>query len=202
MKPTEAKTGSVAESGEQHVTPLMNQTRNPPAFVIKGLAFDQVRERRLDKAEFTSFAAYCRAKCHVSSAYVWRLIGAAKFFTRVFADWEGRIPDREGLVRPLLCLRPKAARAAWARAVEIAGDQRITAALVNRAVRELGSGPAATAAPKAPLGRSNSDKRQALEHQIGELLALAARRGNHQVLVKKLGGLYSLVDLLLADDRC
>jgi len=200
MKPTEAKTAAIAERVQQHASRTRARATNSPAFVVKGLALDLVRERRIDKTEFTSFADYCRANGYGSSAYAWRLIRAAKFFTRLFERSEGRLPEREALVRPLLCLRPKTARAAWSRAVEIAGDGRITAVMVEKAIRELGGGPAA-ADTKAPPARSNCRKRQVLEHQIGELLALAAKRANHQVLVEKLGGLYSQVDALLGGDR-
>jgi hypothetical protein len=77
------------------------------AFVEFGLALAQIRDRRLYRAEFYSFEAYCKVKWQYGRDYVDRLISAAQVFrllTNCLTNSQECKPQHESQVQPLVGL--------------------------------------------------------------------------------------------------
>ena len=170
------------------------------SLVQAGLALARIRDERLYRVEFDTFEAYCRVKWQHGRRYIHRLIAAAQLFTRLRADWPSRKPDRETHLRPLIGLTPEQAVAAWKRAVEKAGNRRITARLVKSAVQELQL--RATAAPVVQKpGPAKLEQRRLIDDTIGQLLVLLSKKASHGVLVSRVEALHGHIHALFGKPR-
>ena len=156
-------------------------------FVEVGLALAQIRDSRLYRVEFETFDAYCRAKWQYTRIYVHQLISAAQLFTHLSAICKHPKPDHESQVRPLIGLSLPQAQAAWESAAEKAGNRRITARMVQNAVKELqftGETKPETAEP-AP---AKAQCRQLIEDILGQLLVLVRQKASYDLRRKSRGG--------------
>lgn len=106
-------------------------------FVEVGRALAHIRDRRLYRADFDTFEAYCRQKWHYRRAHAYRLIGAAEVMEVLSPVGDIPLPRNEAQVRPLLGLKPDEVRAVWCRAVASAGKKNVTAELVKQATAEV-----------------------------------------------------------------
>jgi phage N-6-adenine-methyltransferase len=105
------------------------------AFVDVGDALIKIRDARLYRDTHPTFEDYCRERWGMSRFYAHRLIAGAEATGNLLPI--GNTPRTESQVRPLVGLEPEQQREAWQRAVETAPEGKVTAAHVERAVREV-----------------------------------------------------------------
>jgi hypothetical protein len=165
------------------------------SLVQAGLALGRIRDGRLYRVEFDTFDAYCRGKWQHGRRYIHQLIAAAQLFTRLRANWPSRKPDRETQLRPLIGLPPEQAVAAWERAVEKAGNGKITARMVKSAVEELQPGAKAAPVVQKP-GPAKPEQRRLIDDTIGQLLVLLSKKASHGVLVTRVEALHGHIQAL------
>jgi hypothetical protein len=103
-------------------------------FVNVGRALAAIRDKRLYRADFETFEAYCRRKWQYGKSHAYRLIGAAEVIASLSPIGDIPLPRNEAQVRPLLGLRADEVQAIWREAVKKAGKKNVTAKLVNQAV--------------------------------------------------------------------
>lgn len=119
-------------------------------FQAVGVALITIREKRLYRAEFTTFEAYCAARWGFSDRQALRLMSAAEVVNnlietrpigRVLPDETppigGVLPANEAQVRPLTTLSPDQQRAAWQQAVETAPNGKVTGAHVEQVAQQF-----------------------------------------------------------------
>jgi len=113
-------------------------TRNLQSFYEVGLALMEIRDRNLhqDVLGFETFEEYCKAKWDFTSNYARRLIGSAETIDNIKNVPIGTLPATESQTRPLVRLEPEKQREAWREAVETAPEGKITAAHVNKVVKQ------------------------------------------------------------------
>ena len=97
-----------------------------------GQALRKIRDSRLFRDKYPTFAEYCRAQWEFSKTHANRQIGAAEVAAVLTPI--GVIVDRESIVRPLFGRSPKEIQAAWKEAVKLAGDGKVKAKHVKSAV--------------------------------------------------------------------
>jgi hypothetical protein len=142
-----------------------------------------------------TFEAYCRQKWQYGRDYVDRLISAAQVFTHLGAGGSQKKPEHERQVRPLVGLTGEQVVAAWELAVQKAGNRKITAPMVKKAVEELQfGGKTAPAAKKA--GPTKAERRRLIDNTIGQLLALVSRKADHSLMQEKIEVLHGHVQSL------
>jgi hypothetical protein len=115
-----------------------------------GQALIEVREGKLYKADFKTFAEYCSAKLNISRSYANYLASAAAVRTNL-ATMVDDLPANERQVRPLLTLKTSEEKLqAWQAALDAAGDQPVTEAHVRHAVDQIreANKPPVTPPPK------------------------------------------------------
>lgn len=126
-------------------------------FIEVGRALAEIRDRRLYRAEFDTFDRYCRERWGIGRHYAYRQIRAADAVEVLenvdSCQQPSRLPANEAQARPLTSLDPPAQRTAWARAVEIAGEEQPTSSQVRQAIEELTDG----AASSTPNGSEPDD---------------------------------------------
>jgi hypothetical protein len=155
------------------------------SFVQVGLALGQVRDRRLYRETYPSFQEYCRSRWQYGRNYADRLVSAAQVFNRLVTKCRQRLPEHEGQVRPLVGLTTDQAKQVWETAVAKAGNRRITAIMVKRAMRDLQIGPPLQ--PVQAKARVNmAEHRRQIDMTIGELLLLASQKADHRLLTEKI----------------
>lgn len=108
-------------------------------FQAVGVALITIREKRLYRAEFTTFEAYCVARWGFTDEHARRLMRGAEAFENLSASppMGGELPTSERQIRPLVTLAPDQQRAAWQQAVETAPDGRITGAHVAQVAQQF-----------------------------------------------------------------
>ncbi len=96
-----------------------------------GQAFIIIRNKRLYRAEFSTFEDYCQKKWGMPRQHVNRMIAASE--TVFNLEPIGSIPTTESQVRPLTSLEPEIQREAWREVVQQSQEtgQPITAAKVQ-----------------------------------------------------------------------
>lgn len=100
------------------------------AFVEAGRALARIRDRKLYRGKYATFAEYCRRRWHYGRSHAYRLICASEVAVHL-AKSNLRAPTHESQVRPLVGLKPEKVLTAWQRALEQAKDGAITATLVK-----------------------------------------------------------------------
>ena len=98
-------------------------------------------------------------------------------------------PDHESQVRPLIGLAPEQAQAAWEHAAGKAGPRRITARMVQNAVKELqltGEAEPETAEPAL----TKAQHRQVVDDALGQLLVLIRQKASYDILIEKVEALH------------
>lgn len=107
-------------------------------FVNVGAALTVIRDKRLYRAEFSSFEEYCRRKWNFSKSSANRFIAAHSVVGNVQdIDVEIR-PTAESQIRPLSLLKPSEQRRVWKRVIEEVKqtNRPITANIVTRKISE------------------------------------------------------------------
>lgn len=121
--------------------------RNLQSFYEVGRALMEIRNRELYKIKngggYQTFEEYCRGVWDLSRPRAYQLIDAAEVKTNLSTVVDIPIPERQ--IRPLTRLEPEKQKEAWIRAVETAPEGKVTAAHVQKVVREMVEPPA----PKA-----------------------------------------------------
>jgi hypothetical protein len=159
-----------------------------------GLAFATIRDRRLYRAEFTTFEEYCRNRWDYGRRYVNYLISAAQVFTYLGTRGAQK-PTHEKQVRPLIGLTPEQAQQAWDKAVQRAGGKTVTTRLVKNVVNGLRSTLTPNQEPRKKRPSSEA-KRRLINAAIGELLLLVSQKANHAVLAQKVEALHGQIQAL------
>jgi hypothetical protein len=106
-------------------------------FVDVGRALARIRDKRLYRADFDTFDAYCRQKWHYGKSQAYRLIGAAEVIQHLSPIGDIPLPRSESQVRPLIGLRPEQVKTVWCEVVRKAGKQSVTAKLVRQMADRL-----------------------------------------------------------------
>lgn len=108
-------------------------------FQAVGLALITIREKRLYRADFTTFEAYCAARWGFTDNYALRLMRGAEVVNNLTETLPiGRVlPANEAQVRPLITLPPDVQREAWQQAVETAPNGKITGAHVEQVAQQF-----------------------------------------------------------------
>lgn len=122
------------------------------AFVEVGRALAEIRERRLYRGEYKTFEGYLRAKWSMGRGHASRMIGAAEVVQDLSptgdvlhvpdtdATESSRpmsLPASERQARPLTKLARGERAPAWGLVIEASGGGPVTAADVERVVREV-----------------------------------------------------------------
>jgi hypothetical protein len=111
------------------------------AFFKVGKALARIRDERLYKGSYDSFDAYCRERWDMVASRARQLCAAAsvvddlKTVTNVTPGLQP--PDTEALCRPLMKLDADQRCDAWKLAKELAGDNRMTAKVVQEAADKI-----------------------------------------------------------------
>jgi hypothetical protein len=125
------------------------------SFIETGRALAQIRDRKLYRAQYDTFEAYCRAKWQYGKSHTCRLIGAAELLTHLSPIVDMPTPSHEAQVRPLIGVPVDQAQSAWKKALAKANGKAVTAKLVKEALVEV-LGPSTTkpARENQPMGFS------------------------------------------------
>jgi hypothetical protein len=116
--------------------------RNLQSFYEVGRALMEIRDRELYKVKnggaYGTFEAYCRGAWDFNRAHAYRLMDSAKVI-ETLSPVGDISPVNERQLRPLTRLNddPEKQRVAWQRAVETAPEGKVTAAHVQKVVREM-----------------------------------------------------------------
>lgn len=121
--------------------------KNLMSFCEVGRALMEIRDRELYKVKnggaYGTFEAYCRGAWDFNRAHAYRLMDSAKVI-ETLSPVGDISPVNERQLRPLTRLNddPEKQRVAWQRAVETAPEGKVTAAHVQKVVREMVEPPA------------------------------------------------------------
>ncbi|MFA5377850.1 MAG: hypothetical protein WC455_19020 [Dehalococcoidia bacterium] len=106
------------------------------AFVEVGDALLAIRDKRLYRAEYSTFEDYCRERWGMGQSRAYQLMGAAQIAVNVSTIGRSQ-PATEREARPLRTLSPDDQRVAWQVVTETAPDGKITAGHVQAVVNAL-----------------------------------------------------------------
>lgn len=109
--------------------------RGMDTFLEVGNALLRIRDDRLYRAEFRTFADYCKARWQMARRTADQLIAAANVAGHLSAI--ALKPQSESQLRPLTALPPKQQREAWQSAVESSPSCQPTAKEVAESVRKI-----------------------------------------------------------------
>lgn len=143
--------------------------RGLTSFLEVGTALLEIRDRRLYRERYATFAAYCHDVHSISANYARRLMGASEVVALITDQLpEGTpVPANEAQARPLADLPPEEAAAVWQEATNEAAQagRAVSAALVSdvRQRREQPAVPEAPATPDADAGVSAAEPATATE---------------------------------------
>ncbi len=109
-------------------------------FVDVGNALLEIRDKRLYRADYSTFEGYCQERWGFSRSRAHRLIEAAET-TKNLLPIGNTLPLNESQARPLTSLEPEMQVEAWKRAIETAPETGITAKHVQSVVDEIQNKP-------------------------------------------------------------
>ena len=104
-------------------------------FVEVGQALMLIRDKRLYRAEFGTFEAYCNEKWQLKRRHIYRLIDSSQVVQNVSSRTQ-MPPQTEYHARPLTKLEPELQAEAWQKTVEQHGEN-ITQKKVEEVVKEF-----------------------------------------------------------------
>jgi phage N-6-adenine-methyltransferase len=118
--------------------------KNLAAFVAVGEALAAIRAKRYYLLDFLTFEAYAMQRWGLGRADAYRAIEAAEVMADLSPIGDAKIlPLNPSQTRPLARLEPEQRQPAWEKAVELAGDEKVTAKHVEQAARIVsGDAPA------------------------------------------------------------
>ena len=128
------------------------------AFHRVGMALAEINERQLYRETHPTFESYCKNLWDMARGTAYRYIAAAEVFENVSKletnteETMTLLPINEAQVRPLTRLKPEQQGAVWRSVIEHINDKpgrKITASLVNKAVRGFLGEKVVTAIRKA-----------------------------------------------------
>jgi ParB family chromosome partitioning protein len=105
-------------------------------FVEVGQALMLIRDKRLYRAEFGTFEAYCQDKWQLTRQYVNNMVAASKVVSNIGMTTMVVKPQNERQARPLTKLEPELQAEAWQKTVEQHGEN-ITQKKVEEVVKEF-----------------------------------------------------------------
>lgn len=105
-------------------------------FVDVGTALLEIRDNKLYRLNFSTFEDYCRERWGMSHRHANRMIEAAGINTNL-GPIGPKLPETESQARELASLEPEQQRQVWARVIEQAKDDKITARLIQNIAKEL-----------------------------------------------------------------
>ena len=106
-------------------------------FVEVGQSLAVIRDRRLYRAQFHTFEAYCEERWRCCRSYAYRLINAASIASHLLTIGDIPKPTRESQVRPMVGLPPLEIEPIWVKAVALANGKPIAAKHVKSAICEI-----------------------------------------------------------------
>ena len=100
-----------------------------------GRAMAIIRDKRLYRAEFSTFEEYCSTRWSLERRHAYRLMDASKVIENV-SNWTQILPATESQARPLTSLEPDQQRVVWSELLQDAqaSGTPITAAKVRAVV--------------------------------------------------------------------
>ena len=140
------------------------------SFVEVGAALKEIRDGRYYRSTHDTFEAYCQAKWDIKRAYAYRIMAASDVLENLSTIVD-KLPTVETQCQPLAPLAPEQQQAAWAAAVEKAGDAPVTAKIVSAAVAELFPKP-----DPVPADLDEDDSEQSTSLTWPEALKAASRK--------------------------
>jgi N6-adenosine-specific RNA methylase IME4 len=118
--------------------------RGLQTFLAVGSALQEIHDAHLYRETHGTFEDYCRDKWGLKERLAYKYMDASQAVGNLGSCPIGQLPANEAQARPLTTLRddqggmdPELQRAAWSRVVERAGDDPVTARLVEEVVREI-----------------------------------------------------------------
>lgn len=123
--------------------------KNLAAFYAVGLALAEIKQDRLYRENYDTFEAYCRDRYSLARRTAYQYIESAATVDNLkeCAQLEHK-PTLESHLRPLNNLTPEDQRTAWLEVEAAAQGDRITAALVQRVVKQVFGEQAPKAGPQ------------------------------------------------------
>ena len=103
-------------------------------FVEVGRALMTIRDRKLYRANYATFEAYCRERWDLSRPYAYQLIDASVVVENLSGITD-IVPENVAQVRPLVSLPPEEQMEVWAEVVKTAPPSGVTAQHVKATVR-------------------------------------------------------------------
>lgn len=98
-------------------------------------AIREIHDRKLYRAEFETFEAYCEQRLGISRQYAHRILVAGEILENVLRPLGNiRMPENESQIRPLIRIPREKIPAVWRRVVKKAGLRAITASIVSAEV--------------------------------------------------------------------
>ena len=105
-------------------------------FVDVGNALLEIRDKRLYRADYSTFEDYCRERWNMSRIHAHRMMEAASV-TNNLLPIGNVLPATESQARPLTSLEPELQVEAWKRVITSTPEGKITANVVLKAVKEV-----------------------------------------------------------------
>jgi len=96
-------------------------------FFEVGNALSVIREERLYREEFATFAEYCEVKWDFSRIRAYQLISASSKFSQMLTFVNIPLPKNEAQLRPLLNVPEEEVEKTWREFIEQKGDEDFTA---------------------------------------------------------------------------
>jgi hypothetical protein len=179
--------GTVEElSAEDYLALLTNEQIIRDEFrnsIDVGLALIEIRDRRLYRIEFGSFAEYYVKKWRFDKRKVYFLTATAEVHRAITTGTNLPLPEYASQMRPLLGLTPDQVRLAWEHAAQEAGTGPITPRRVRAAVVEL-QFKAEENAERTKERQARAQRRQQLSQAMADLLERIVRRRPYEELVQ------------------
>jgi hypothetical protein len=129
-------------------------------FLEVGMAFLEIRDRRLYRGGFVTFEVYCAERWGMGRSHAYRAMDYAEVVThlREASPIGDRLPQNEAQARPLAALPAAEQVEVWREAVETAPTSGITAAHVSQTAkaRAQRTAPATPVREVSPIGDKES----------------------------------------------
>lgn len=118
--------------------------RGLQTFIEVGNALWEIREKRLYRAEYATFADYCRQRWGLQQSRAYQLLDAAEVVRNLQSSTIVELPANEAQARPLAKLSPDQQRQVWQQAIATAPNGRVTGSHVEQTIRQM-TNPASSA---------------------------------------------------------
>ena len=107
-------------------------------FIEVGTALLEVRDRKLYRNKYDSFEIYCREELGFSRPYAYNLIGSAEVEKQLSSIEDIEVkPANEAQCRELISVPKERREEVWKKALELAGEEVVTAKIVHQAAAKF-----------------------------------------------------------------